>query len=431
MVLDKSLFPVALAPFDLSAGSSVNSLPLDIPLVTNPELTRVSPDDGSAFLSSRPEQIFTLTPDTLLLLARFRSPATVRALLGVPSPLQQAVLKQLLELRILQVEGTVPDRLPLPRTPILPSFLCAPLWHGTYDGLDASGTPAPKPRSRTCVIVGAPWDRGTLAEFSKGTSGGPRAIRSASTPLALRFDLATGRPLSYFDADHARTLLENVSIYDAGDLIAPPAMPWPEYAARLQAILRSIRSTGAIPLVLGGDHSVSLPAISSIDAPAFGIVHIDAHSDLGDIRFPEDVHHGNVMRHVATLPNVKHLIQLGVRGILPSPHRLTQLPFESLSVHRLRTLSEEALGGLCLPDLPYYLSIDIDALDPGVAPGTPVPVPDGFGLLELRSLISRVLKARSVLGIDLVEVLPGRDPAALTPYAAVQLLLEAMGSLFA
>lgn len=132
------------------------------------------------------------------------------------------------------------------------------------------------------------------------------------------------------------------------------------------------------------------------------------------------------MRHVGALPNLKHVVQLGVRGIMSGPHRLTHLPFESFPVHRLRQLPSEALEQLCKPDLPYYLSLDIDALDPSVAPGSPVLVPDGFGLLELRILLARVLKGRVLLGIDLVEVLPERDPAALTSYAAVQLLLEGM-----
>lgn len=404
----------------------MKSLPLDLPLVTNPELTRVSPDEGAVYVSSRPEQVFNLTPDTLELLARFRSGATVRALMSTPSPLQQAVLKQLIELQLLLVEGAERRVSPLLRTPILPSFLCAPLWNAAHDGLDMSSPGVFPRRTRTWVVLGAPWDRGTLPDFTKGSSAGPRAIRTASTFLARRFDLATGVPLPYFDADHARPLLDKVAVFDAGDLLPPPAMPWKEYAARMQQVLRTIRQTGATPLVLGGDHSVSLPAISSLDVPAFGLVHVDAHSDLGDIRSPDDVHHGNVMRHVGALPNLKHMIQLGVRGILPVPHRLSHVPFESLSVHKLRQLSSEALESLCKPDLPYYLSIDIDALDPSVAPGSPVLVPDGFGLLELRRLLSRILKGRMLLGIDLVEVLPARDPAALTAYAAVQLLLEGM-----
>ena len=161
------------------------------------------------------------------------------------------------------------------------------------------------------------------------------------------------------------------------------------------------------------------------------MIHIDAHSDSALVKFPADVHHGNVFRHVAALPHVKEILQLGHRGINLEAAEVAGVRYRFLfSVRALRCPRRDAAGAARQrsPYIPVQI-IDVDGLDPSVTPGTPVPVPEGLFLTEARQLIRELTRGRRVVGADVVEVLPdiAGDPQGITADTAVpSLALEAM-----
>jgi agmatinase len=385
-------------------------------VVANPELTRLPGAGHRAFLLADPHHIFELTPDTFALLANLQEPRPIGELLPAPDEAQLRALESLLEARVLLPEGE-PQRRALARwRPAILRFLSAPRWSAELAGPDA------------IVILGGRYDYNTLGTFARGSADGPDAVRSASRLLPSQYDLATGAMLGYYDADDDdRRLLAGARLFDAGDVEPTlPGVRWSDYASELVRALRTVRASGARAVLLGGDHSLTLPAIASLDEPALGVIHVDAHADLAPIIADDDLHHGNVFSHVAALPGVKRIVRLGARGIECAPPLAGGVEYRSFSVARLGAMSPHELQQLAPPDLPYYLSIDVDALDPAVAPGTPAPVPDGFALGRLRRILRGVLAGRRLVGIDLMELLPSADRTGITGHAAVQLLIEAI-----
>jgi agmatinase len=381
-------------------------------LVQNPEVVRLPVSGRTVCVRDEVDRLLPLSDAICALLARFKSPALLgEALPGAPERELRAI-SELVALRLLLVEGDLPRTTSVCRRPAAVAFANAPRWDGDRESPGA------------LVILGARFDGGTLPAYPRGSARGPDLIRSASSALGLRLDLWSGEALGLHDVDEGRPILAGARLRDAGDLDPAPAATYAEVAARLEEEIRGLRRQGARVILLGGDHSLTWPAVRALDEPAFGVLHLDAHTDLAPLRFPGDVHHGNVLRHVCALPGVAHVVQLGHRGINQAAPVLPGVDYTSYPVERLRRLDAAARGALCRPDLPYYLSVDVDGLDPSVAPGTPAPTPDGFGLAEARALLREVTRGRRLLGADVVEVLPDADRPAITGLSAAQLVLE-------
>ncbi len=366
-------------------------------------------------LADRLDHVFTLSTDTFRLLAQFARPRTLDEVCPDASPEARAVIAELVEQAILLREDT-PPALVSPPIRVTPTIFGVPRW-------------SPEAEPGALVVLGCRYDGGTRAGFRRASADGPTGVRAASARFGWRRDLATGEALGFYDADDRRTLLVGADVRDAGDLVPPPAAPRAEVDEALRTTIIAIRASGAKCALLGGDHSVSLAAIQAIDLPAFGVIHIDAHPDLAEVRAPGDLDHANVMSHVAALPQVEHLLQLGPRGLLPRAQTVSGVQHETWSVDAVRKLGPRRIAGLCRPNLPYYLSIDLDALDPSVAAGTGAPEPGGFTSLEARRLVRCVTGSVDIVGLDLVEVAPPLDPSGLTTRVAVSLFMEALESL--
>jgi agmatinase len=276
------------------------------------------------------------------------------------------------------------------------------------------------------AILGAPFDGGT--QWRPGARFGPRAIREASTLFAF------GHAGAY-DHEDDTTYLGNCRITDIGDADIIHTDTEQSHA-NIELGVRKILAAGAIPVVLGGDHSINIPCIRAFDRqPPVHLVQIDAHLDFVDERHGVRHGHGNPMRRAAEQPYVTGLTQLGIRNVSSTARDgyedARARGSDILSVRQVRQLGTQAVLERIPAGVRYYLSIDIDAFDPSIAPGTGTPSHGGFTYYEVLELLAGLAKRGAIVGIDLVETAPSYDPSGITAILAAQLLLNLLGRVLA
>ncbi len=314
------------------------------------------------------------------------------------------------------------DDFDLPTYVGLPSFMRLP-WIPDATALTE--------RRADIAIVGAPFD--DAVTHRPGARFGPRAIREAQYTSGSIHSLQLGvEPFEVLD------------VVDAGDANVVPA--WVDRAhAVIYRKVREVAATGAIPIVLGGDHSITWPsatAVAEVRRPgSIGIVHFDAHADTANDDWGVLAGHGTPMRRLIESGAVKgrNFVQVGLRGYWPPVDVFEWMREHELRWHLMREVEErgaeaviddaiaEALDG---PDA-VYISVDIDVLDPGTAPGTGTPEPGGFLPRELLRAIRRIGGAVEIAAMDIVEVSPPYDHAEVTAMAANRVALELISALAA
>ena len=281
------------------------------------------------------------------------------------------------------------------------------------------------------VFLGAPFDAGT--QWRAGARFGPRAVREASTLFAF------GHAGAY-DHEADRTFLgPEVRIVDAGD--ADIVHTDTEASHRnIRIGVEAILSAGALPVVVGGDHSINIPCIEALEgrhasgASPVHVLQIDAHLDFVDVRHGVTRGHGNPMRRAAEKPWVSGLSQFGIRNVSSTAKEgyddARALGSDILSVRQVRAMGP-VVAAARIPQAPLWITIDIDGFDPSIAPGTGTPSHGGFLYYEVLELLEAAVAARPVVGIDLVEVAPDYDRTGGTAILAAQLLLNVLGRVFA
>jgi agmatinase len=279
------------------------------------------------------------------------------------------------------------------------------------------------------AIVGAPYD--DMVTYRPGARFGPRAIREAQYTSgglnSLQLDV---RPF------------DELAVVDAGDANVVPAN-YERGHAMIYRKVREVAATGAIPIVFGGDHSITWPsasAVAEVRRPgSIGIVHFDAHADTAPDSFGQLAGHGSPMRRLIESGAVlgRNFVQVGLRGYWPPTEVLDWMHEQGLRWHLMTEIEArgaeaviddaitEALDG---PDA-IYLSIDIDVVDPGSAPGTGTPEPGGMLPRELLRAIRRIVGRVELAGMDIVEVSPPYDWAESTAMLANRCALEAISAL--
>jgi agmatinase len=277
------------------------------------------------------------------------------------------------------------------------------------------------------AIVGAPWDDSTT--FRPGARFGPRAVRVANNqPPDWHIDLEVAP-------------LEELTLVDYGDAVCPPGLVEPSHEAIRQRV-HEVASRGIIPVVIGGDHSVTLPSATAVadvvGRGRLGIVHFDAHADTAPESFGNPLSHGTPMRRLVESGAVPgpNFVQIGLRGYWPPREVFEWMKAAGLRWHLMdeiwrlgisevvRRAVAEALDG---PEF-IYLSVDIDVLDPGFAPGTGTPEPGGMTPADLLRAIREVALYTPVVAMDVVEVAPALDPAELTAQNANRCILELLSA---
>ncbi|MDQ4085953.1 MAG: agmatinase [Actinomycetota bacterium] len=282
------------------------------------------------------------------------------------------------------------------------------------------------------VILGAPFDGGT--SHRPGARFGPTAIRQSdylpqsdrSRPhLALRVDA-----------------LRDVDVRDAGD-VEMYSGDVERSIADLEEAVTTVAVAGAVPVVLGGDHTVALPDARGV-ARVHGMgrvsmVHFDAHADTGDIAFGSLYGHGQPMRRLIESGAVRgdRFLQVGLRGYWPGPETLTWMAGQRMRSYEMTEIGARGLDtclteafGIAVDDCDgVFLSVDVDVCDPGHAPGTGTPEPGGLSARQLLDAVRRVCLELPVVGIDVVEVSPPYDHADITAALANRVVLEALSAL--
>ena len=274
------------------------------------------------------------------------------------------------------------------------------------------------------AVMGAPFDAGT--QWRAGARFGPRAIREASTLFSF------GHAGAY-DFEDEITYLDpaKVSVVDIGDadIVHTDTM---RSHANIETGVRKMLAAGALPVVLGGDHSINIPCIRAFDdQEPIHLVQIDAHLDFVDERHGVRFGHGNPMRRAAEQAHVTGLTQIGIRNVSSTAREgyedARAMGSDIQSVRHVRAMGIEAMLRRIPEGVRYYLTIDIDGFDPSIAPGTGTPSHGGFLYYEVLELIDGLARRGTVAGVDLVEVAPDYDPTGGTQILAAQLLLNTIG----
>ena len=274
------------------------------------------------------------------------------------------------------------------------------------------------------AILGAPFDFGT--QFRAGARFGPRGVREASTLFSF------GHAGAYDHEDDV-TYLENdkVRIVDIGDADIVHTDTEKSHA-NIEAGVRAILAAGAVPVVIGGDHSVNIPCINAFDGQEpFHLVQIDAHLDFVDERHGVRYGHGNPMRRAAEKPYVTGLSQVGIRNVSSTARDgyedARSMGSDIVSVRQFRKMGVDAMLDRIPAGARYYVTIDIDGFDPSIAAGTGTPSHGGFLYYEVLEFLDGLTRRGNIVGVDLVEVAPDYDLSGSTTTLAAQLLLNLIG----
>lgn len=255
------------------------------------------------------------------------------------------------------------------------------------------------------VLVGAPMD--FTVSFRPGSRTGPQAIRTASPGLE-EYSLTAGKDL------------RDASFYDAGDITLPLGNT--ERSLQLiETVVSDIISAGKFPLLMGGEHLVTLGALRAAAQHYEGltVIHFDAHADLRTNYLGESHSHASVMYHAKEELGLS-LYQYGIRSATAEEVAYAKKHTHFYPFHVLEYLRQTTAE---LADRPLYLSLDIDVVDPAFAPGTGTPEPGGISSTELLTAIN-LLADLQIVGMDLVEVAPIYDTAGITAMLAAKVIRE-------
>jgi len=305
-------------------------------------------------------------------------------------------------------------------------------WHGSFEKLPWAFTDeALRAANADVAIVGAPFDEGTSSR--PGARFGPRAIRMAPTAWAT----ADAWSIQLLTEPYAK-----LTVVDAGDA---PVVP-----TRFERALRVIHekvyrvaSAGPVPIVLGGDHSITYPSAAAVARAVWprklGLIHFDAHADTGADQWGNLHAHGQPMRRLLEEGWVagKNFVQIGLRGYWPDKATFEWMREQGMRWHAMTEIEErgseavladaivEALDG---PEV-IYLSVDIDVVDPGMAPATGTPEAGGMRARELLRAVRQIVSQVEIVGMDVVEVSPPYDHAEVTAILAHRTVMEAISAL--
>ena len=274
------------------------------------------------------------------------------------------------------------------------------------------------------AILGAPFDFGS--QYRPGARFGPRSIREASTLFSF------GHAGAYDHEDDITYLEQDkVKIVDIGDadIIHTDTI---KSHNNIEVGVRSILKAKAVPIILGGDHSVNIPCINAFsEEEPFHLIQIDAHLDFVDERHGVKYGHGNPMRRASEKDYVTGLSKFGIRNVSSTAkdgyEDARKMGSDIQSVRQFRNNGIGKMLGRVPLGKRYYITIDIDAFDPSIASGTGTPSHGGFLYYEILEFLDGLTKRGQIIGVDLVEVAPEYDHSGSTSTLAAQLLLNLIG----
>ncbi|RGX30050.1 agmatinase [Enterocloster asparagiformis] len=274
------------------------------------------------------------------------------------------------------------------------------------------------------AVLGVPYDMGI--QYRSGTNQGPECIRAGSKLTAFTNDDGV------YDPDRDEMFLDSRwRIVDCGD--ADIVHGDLEQSFRnIEESVRKIVARGAIPVVMGGDHSITIPVVRALDSLGpVCVVQIDAHLDWCDERAGQKLGQGSPMRRLSEMKHVNGMAQVGIRGLGSS----MKSDFEAARAYgsviiSARDVKKKGID-YALSQIPpaerYYITYDIDGTDPALVTGTGTPSAGGLDYYEINDLLYGITKKGEVVGFDLVEVAPQYDPSGYTGIFAARMMIEFMG----
>ncbi|HIB35863.1 MAG TPA: agmatinase [Dehalococcoidia bacterium] len=314
-----------------------------------------------------------------------------------------------------------------------PSYIGMPTYLGTPFAINGKEL---KSMNADIAIIGAPVDMGVGNR--PGARYGPRAIRQADYwPKPAKLSNLYHLNLEVFP-------LKEMNVVDFGDANCPPSSLEKSHEAVEKKVTEALEAD-AIPIVLGGDHSVTWPSATAVAKKYgygnVGMVHFDAHADTRESSYGDVlIGHGSPMRRLiesGAIPG-KNFVQIGLRGPWPPPVDQKWMKDQGMRWHLMAEIEKkgfdevlemaisEALDG---PDK-LYISVDVDVMDPAFAPGTGTPEPGGISSLELLRAIREIVLSKGMVAMDVVEVAPIYDqPGDITAQAAHRCIYEAISAL--
>ncbi len=278
------------------------------------------------------------------------------------------------------------------------------------------------------AIVGAPWDDSTTNR--PGARFGPRALR------ALAYGPGT------YNLDLEFEIFEALSVVDYGDAITKHGMTEESHAS-IRKRVGEVASLGIVPIVIGGDHSITYPSASAVAEHygwgKLGVIHFDAHADTALEIDGNLASHGTPMRRLIDSGAVqgKNFVQVGLRGYWPPKETFDWMREQEMRWHTMqevwergsKAVIEDAIREASENCTAIYLSVDIDVLDPGFAPGTGTPEPGGMQPADLLKAVRQITSSIDISGMDVVEVSPPYDWAEMTINNAHRVILEAISGM--
>jgi agmatinase len=281
------------------------------------------------------------------------------------------------------------------------------------------------------AIIGAPFDGGT--SHRAGCRFGPQAMRAADY---LPHD--GSRPSLALGVD----AMVDLGVVDLGDVEMYSGDVERSLAA-LESRVASVAAEGVVPVVLGGDHTIALPDVTGVARHVgwgrVAVIHFDAHADTGDTQFGSLYGHGTPMRRLIESGACRgdRFIQIGLRGYWPEPATLDWMAARGMRSFEMGEIVTRGLDAvldesfaLATQDCDaVFLSVDVDVVDPGSAPGTGTPEPGGLTSRQLLDAVRRVAMELPIAGLDVVEVSPPYDHADITAYLGSRVVLEALGGM--
>ena len=275
------------------------------------------------------------------------------------------------------------------------------------------------------ALVGIPFDQGTTNR--SGTRFGPRAIRIASQNYGIYMHTDEGA----YDLEQKKHILHDVNLIDYGDV---PILPT-STATNMRMIhdtFKKIIESDVFPVGFGGDHSITFPILEAFDVD-FDIVHFDTHLDFTDTVADVKFSHASPIKRASSLKTVNAITQVGIRGFTDRRANYDEAMKYGSKIITASNIFENGIKWT-LEEIKeaenIYVTIDIDALDISVVPGTGTPEPGGLNYLQMRELLQNLPNKGNIIGFDIVEVNPLYDAGNMTSQVASRLGIDFLGAIY-
>ena len=280
------------------------------------------------------------------------------------------------------------------------------------------------------AFLGVPYDAGTPQPgIPTGQSAGPSAARRASRD---QFSYGDGRSLGWYDVETDRDRLVGVTMADVGDVAIQGSQVEANFD-RITEVVRRITEGGALPVAVGGDHSISFPLVRGMRPVGdIDVVYLDGHADFIDEHEGARFSGASEMRRIFELPFVRSVTALGIRNV----EREEIDAMRRLGVRWATTLdlidrgNADVVAELVPRSRALYVSIDLDVLDISLTPGHSLPEPGGLNYRQLRSALAQVVGRGRVVGFDIAELNPAFDPGGATARIATWLITHLLSDIF-